>query len=530
MKKVIEGLVSSRAVVMGVLSALFGWLFFSLFLAQPLPISEALTTEATVRESQKTPTTLAYPVVGEVRAKQELVVRAKRSGVVQTVLVEEGDVVSSGQLVAVQLDPVLAAELDRQKVQSTVRTLGEASNQLSKETTTASTQALEYEAIGLAVLAGDAAESQIQAAKNAGVVAVGNLASTLADTFVFIDEEPSFFSATELSLYRQLLTRWYGSEPNYLTIGPRRGGRADSLAHRLASVSEVTSPNETASLLNEAGVLLRDLEQLLTAAEKGFLDTKKLSRADERYQAYIAKRTAVATVAASVLEARLGLEQVVTDTATTKLGAVRNLAVSQVAASTASLQVKLGEEMYHQVLALGEAEQAVVEAGLAEGELRAPFAAVVGQVLVEVGEYVAAGTPLLTLVGTGETEIELKLPETLRETVSVGTPFLINDESVGAVSRLVPVVDRGSITAFIKLTAPLPVGSIARGALSLSTSTVGEMIERQFLFFGATGPYVLLDNQEMIKVTIKYDGGEWLLVLPETPLISPLQPAFGHRI
>lgn len=60
------------------------------------------------------------------------------------------------------------------------------------------------------------------------------------------------------------------------------------------------------------------------------------------------------------------------------------------------------------------------EAQLAELTLRAPFAAEVTDLLVEPGDFVAAGQPILRLAGIGEREVEIGVPAALAERLAVG--------------------------------------------------------------------------------------------------------------
>ena len=62
---------------------------------------------------------------------------------------------------------------------------------------------------------------------------------------------------------------------------------------------------------------------------------------------------------------------------------------------------------------------------LGEATLRAPFDALVSDLLVEPGDFVQAGQPVLVLSGTGALEVEVKLPEGLSAELVPGTPARI---------------------------------------------------------------------------------------------------------
>jgi RND family efflux transporter MFP subunit len=69
---------------------------------------------------------------------------------------------------------------------------------------------------------------------------------------------------------------------------------------------------------------------------------------------------------------------------------------------------------------------------LADAILRAPFAATVGDLLVEPGDFVAAGQPVLVLAGDDGLEIEVKLPEGLARRLRPGDPVDVRASVTGA--------------------------------------------------------------------------------------------------
>lgn len=71
----------------------------------------------------------------------------------------------------------------------------------------------------------------------------------------------------------------------------------------------------------------------------------------------------------------------------------------------------------------GSARAQLREAQRARSEttLRAPFAGIVTAVHIEAGELASAGAPIVTLVGDGELEVELEVPESLVAGIRVGS-------------------------------------------------------------------------------------------------------------
>jgi RND family efflux transporter MFP subunit len=96
-----------------------------------------------------------------------------------------------------------------------------------------------------------------------------------------------------------------------------------------------------------------------------------------------------------------------------------------------------------------ESEINALKAGISETErllqetgLRAPFAAVIDSIAFEVGEFVAAGQPMLALSGGGGLEVETQVPELMlsrlaqAQDVTVEFPYLENVQLTGKLVEL----------------------------------------------------------------------------------------------
>jgi RND family efflux transporter MFP subunit len=69
---------------------------------------------------------------------------------------------------------------------------------------------------------------------------------------------------------------------------------------------------------------------------------------------------------------------------------------------------------------------------LADAVLRAPFAAIVSDLLVEPGDFVPAGQPVLVLSGDAGLEVEIRLPEGLAGRLGTGQPVEVRAVATGA--------------------------------------------------------------------------------------------------
>ena len=112
--------------------------------------------------------------------------------------------------------------------------------------------------------------------------------------------------------------------------------------------------------------------------------------------------------------------------------------------------------------------------------LRASSSGVISGINAEAGQVVAAGQPVLTLVQSGEREIEIDVPENRYEdiqnarAIKVSFWALPNQVLEGKVREISPIADKTSRTykVRIQLTAPPPEIKLGMTA-SVSTSTIG---------------------------------------------------------
>lgn len=125
--------------------------------------------------------------------------------------------------------------------------------------------------------------------------------------------------------------------------------------------------------------------------------------------------------------------------------------------------------------ALAQAQAALKrsEYQLAHGGIRAPFPGRVVARLINPGEYVTAGKPVVRLVDVASLEVSLQAPidvtRNLRETMSV-TSEIEGKRVVAAVRAIVPVGDIVSRTIEIRLTLPAGSGLVGDAAKVLIPS------------------------------------------------------------
>lgn len=102
------------------------------------------------------------------------------------------------------------------------------------------------------------------------------------------------------------------------------------------------------------------------------------------------------------------------------------------------------------------------EERLAKRTLTAPFTGIVGPRLVSAGQYVGAGTPLVTLVDDAQVKVSCRLPERQSALVRLGQPARLRVAAwpdttfTGRVDLLDAVVDPATRTLAVRVLAPNP--------------------------------------------------------------------------
>ncbi|MCM8811515.1 MAG: efflux RND transporter periplasmic adaptor subunit [Candidatus Omnitrophica bacterium] len=125
-----------------------------------------------------------------------------------------------------------------------------------------------------------------------------------------------------------------------------------------------------------------------------------------------------------------------------------------------------------QAVAAFEAAQATVsllKARLEDADIAAPFDGVTGARLVSPGQFIAAGTPLTTLLHPDPMKAEFRVPERhlsrLQEgqEVEVAVAAYPDERFTGTVYFIDPQIDEATRTALVKARVPNPEGKLRRG-------------------------------------------------------------------
>jgi membrane fusion protein (multidrug efflux system) len=130
-------------------------------------------------------------------------------------------------------------------------------------------------------------------------------------------------------------------------------------------------------------------------------------------------------------------------------------------------------------LAVREAMTRVDQERLADREVIAPFAGVLGPRLISAGQYVNAGTPLVVLVDDAKVKVRFRIPERQVGRVRAGQTGRLRvnaypDQAfTGTVDLVSPEVDDTTRTAEIRLVVDNPEGRLRPGLFARVDLVVG---------------------------------------------------------
>lgn len=139
-----------------------------------------------------------------------------------------------------------------------------------------------------------------------------------------------------------------------------------------------------------------------------------------------------AAAEASVNEARSRLMQLERDTKR-----LEELVARQLASEDDLDQTRASRDVARASLVQAEARRDEARNQLLDASLRAPFAGDIVEVMLEPGDFAAAGQPIMRINSSEQLEVELQLPGRLSARLDVGQPIDIMRVSDGAPARAV---------------------------------------------------------------------------------------------
>jgi len=152
--------------------------------------------------------------------------------------------------------------------------------------------------------------------------------------------------------------------------------------------------------------------------------------------------------------------------------------ISKTAADSASAWAAIQEERFNQL----EAERQKLALDLDHCVLKAPFYGYTGKRLVDVGEWVNAGTPVFEMVDLSRIRVTVDLPERYFGHLSIGSPVAItlaSDSTValtGAVTGIAAAAVKETHTFPVTVTVSNKSGRLGSGMLVRATLSLTEKI------------------------------------------------------
>jgi RND family efflux transporter MFP subunit len=133
---------------------------------------------------------------------------------------------------------------------------------------------------------------------------------------------------------------------------------------------------------------------------------------------------------------------------------------------------KNGAMQQYQGLLAARARVVLARKALADTVVRAPFAGVVGQRLVSVGDYVTRGTKVASVLRTSPLRVQLTVPEQYSAEVAVGRSVSFEVDAspgkkfVGQVRYVSPALEANSRTLVVEAVVPNDAGELKPGSFA----------------------------------------------------------------
>lgn len=475
------------------------------------------------------PSSINMDVSGIVEAGESLTLYAKRAGFIRQVLVTEGDEVTAGDVMLLSVDPVTEARLGVTEVAGALRVL-EAKSGVATAVNQNNLAGIAYEqSIALSALTSSSSEESARQSAKQLEATLSQVEALLPQALRFVQDNKSLFTSESMGTYTEVVSAFYGGEPSYLRIGVTDAVNGGSLLDEVAS-SKNASGTELLAVAKNVNVEFAKLLNLYQASESEFFDEDELSSDSTILASYSELRAAIAELSSALAVATLSASNYGIGADINGVTASSSVASAKSNSETASTVNDIMALIEGRSADLSNRELALVAAEMGLGLTEAPFAGVVTAVLVEKGQYVNAGEPLVRLSGTGVKEMKVKL-SSIGQSVSPGAAFLLKGKTVGQVDRVVPVLEAGSVTAYIVINDEnLKVGEVVRGEVALSVPAGYKAVSRDYVQFDEAGAYVTTKAGETIHFTIVHDTGAVLVIEPERELNEALVPAYGVRL
>lgn len=471
--------------------------------------------------------TFPLAVSGVVQAADRAVLYAETNGPVTALPAREGAHVARGALLALQATPVPDAAQSLQAAENTLLNLTREGAALGAEGSMQQAAARALTAEEVALLRSASADRRIGEATDALLATLDASVVELLTAADFVDNNRSLFTAEGLRTYEDTVAMLYGSVPNFLRGGILTGAASDDeLIQTLAALKreDAPAPEDVRSLGVLVGAALRSLSEVFVSGEERALERKSTDPTSVLYSTYLGERSSVATALAQTDAALAGLARAADAAREDRAAQELTVRVSETDRALARIEHTYAQQTHAAQRAVGQAALGVRAAERSLGALHAPFAGTVAEVHRQVGEYATAGTPLLTLLGTGARELTVRVPARELSYVAEGDPFVVEGVPVGYVTRRSSVAEKGLGMVVVALTGDAPtVGESVVGALMLTVPGTYR-VPRAYVHFDSVGAYVRYESGATAHATVRADRGEAFYLAIDDALPHALVP------
>ena len=508
---------------------LFGIAFLFMSNKDEVASPERVRNEVHLAQTESVP----VRVSGVLTSADALIVYAETSGNVVHIA-REGDTVATQSLIAHLDTPVTQAQLALSTAQSEL-TSSQQRLAVEQAQTSLYAQSAESEsATNVKNLRSESVYAEVSDTFTQLLTSIELSVLTSIEVLDYIDTNRRLFSSSGIEEYSVAVEKLYGGKPNYLNTGllTSHTGQESKLLNRLETLQNTEEKNvsEATSLAEEVHLLLTSVHSILRTGEEDALDERVTASGDDVYEEYIAQRNAVVSTKASLESYMSALQSVYDASLQDIVTQEKNAKVASTQAALAESSAELQVNIERQAQSVAYSNNRVLQAQLSLAYTHAPFTGVVSKVFVEDGEYVTPGTPLMELRGTGVYEVKVSVPARFAGFVMKGQAFVVNNETIGYVDRFAPVLHEGALEVFLTIGGEsFTSGEVLAGTLEL-VKDGGDIysIERNYVHFGATGPYLRFVDESTTAVEIIYDRGGVLYILPdEVKEIALLSAAGG---
>jgi RND family efflux transporter MFP subunit len=207
------------------------------------------------------------------------------------------------------------------------------------------------------------------------------------------------------------------------------------------------------------------------------------------------------------------------------------------------------EEIHNRqaVLSQRRSELALVRQQLLDTTIYAPFDGVVEEKTASVGEYIASGAPVLSIVKVNPLRFRAEIPERDARNVHTGQSISVSVEGIarnyaGKITRLSPVITEQNrvlvIEADIANDGNLRAGSFSRAnILTGDTSMAATIPANSIITVAGLEKVIIVDNDKAIErpITTKRRAEDWVEVIAgvnvgDMVVVNPGNLQTGQRV